>query len=80
MRPGRDIAVTCCDDHSLLSKMWADLSRASFDRFAMGRAAAAMMLAVLEGDAAGSRSHILPTTWIPGSTCPGAVTETRTTT
>jgi DNA-binding LacI/PurR family transcriptional regulator len=64
--PGHHAAVASCDDRAWYARHWPQLSRASFDRFAMGAAAAHLMLDQLaQPTASGARRRIVPD-WIPG--------------
>ncbi len=48
--PGRDFALTCCDDSNELEVQMPALTRTRFNRSSMGDAAARMMLQQIEGD------------------------------
>lgn len=49
LRPTPDFGLVCCDDYFHSGNIqWPELSRVSFDRFAMGRMAAEMMLKILD--------------------------------
>ncbi|MCK6487207.1 MAG: LacI family transcriptional regulator [Planctomycetes bacterium] len=66
--PGRDYGLACCDDARGITASWPDLARASFDRFDLGLAAAAMLLRLLDGDPAGCASQTIAPQWIAGAT------------
>ena len=67
-----DFGLCCCDDGDDVTRMWPNLCRVKFDRFDMGRRAAAMMLRRLAGtDAEALRSERVPVRWLPGSTATG---------
>jgi LacI family gluconate utilization system Gnt-I transcriptional repressor len=49
LAPGSDLALVGLDDGQDLVQFWPGLSRMRFDRYAMGRAAAAMLIATVRG-------------------------------
>jgi len=65
--PGRDYSLACCEGLHDTNLIWPELSRVSFDRKAMGAAAADGMFAMISGKDAQSRLFIGD--WIEGSTC-----------
>ncbi|HEV7300642.1 MAG TPA: LacI family DNA-binding transcriptional regulator [Tepidisphaeraceae bacterium] len=72
--PGWDYGLVCCDDANQIVEQWPTLSRASFERFAIGKMAAGMMLERLSKDPdsmSGGASVLVPTRWRAGSTAWG---------
>ncbi len=74
-RIGHDLPLACCDDLGIWGRHWPHLSRARFDRFAMGQRAARMLLATLDGDSP-VPSFVSRPTWTRGD---GADPELRST-
>lgn len=66
LRPGRDLAIACCDDSAQLNRHWPDLARARFDRYAFGFTAAGMAADAVAGVATPSR--LVTTSWHDGAT------------
>lgn len=46
--PGRDFGLACCDDSQMIAQFFPTLARARFDRYALGRQAAQMLLRRIE--------------------------------
>jgi DNA-binding LacI/PurR family transcriptional regulator len=67
LSPGQDFALASCDDRGWYDQRWPHLARAQFDRFAMGRHAAEMMLERLEGSGRRLESYIEKPAWIAGT-------------
>ena len=65
-RIGHDLALACCDDLGVWERHWPNLSRARFDRYAMGQRAARMLLATLDGNSP-VPSFVSPPTWTRGN-------------
>lgn len=59
-------ALACCDDRGWYAHRFNQLSRAVFDRFAMGRCAAEMMLDLLDDASGGVPSRQVRPVWHPG--------------
>lgn len=55
LAPGKDIAIACCDDAQDLRDAWPEIPRVAFDRYALGVAAAELLVARLAGRQAPSR-------------------------
>lgn len=68
---GRDFGLMCCEDSKYIRDNWPGLSRASFDRFDMGRTAADMMIQLLSSRKTEPQQVIMPVHWIPGNTAWG---------
>jgi DNA-binding LacI/PurR family transcriptional regulator len=66
--PGRDFGLVCCDDSASFLEVWPQLSRASFDRNALGKKAAEMILKRLENPYQPTHSVIDRPEWIEGTT------------
>jgi len=66
--PCRDYGLVCCDSTYDMSCSFSTLSRVLFDRFAMGRQVAEMMLQTLQHPESPCVSHLLPVQWYPGGT------------
>ena len=64
----RDFGLCCCDDSDDVGNVWPGLSRVSFDRYAMGQRAGAMLLRLLEDADADCPSEVLGGHWIAGDT------------
>lgn len=58
LAPGRDITIACCDDAQDLRDAWPGIPRVAFDRYALGVAAAELLVARLAGQP--SPSRLLP--------------------
>jgi LacI family transcriptional regulator len=67
--PGYDFGLVCCDDSHDLHRQWPGLSRATFNRFGMGKGAAEMLIDLIEGRECPSRK--LSSRWQPGNTAWG---------
>jgi LacI family transcriptional regulator len=67
--PGYDFGLVCCDDSHDLHRQWPGLSRSTFNRFAMGKGAAEMLIDLIEGRECPSRK--LSSRWQPGNTAWG---------
>lgn len=73
LRVPRDLSILALDDNASIIEMWPDLGRITFDRYAMGRLAAEMMLTTLDGQCADPPSvnfqqhHLLGRTFAPPS-------------
>lgn len=67
----RDFGLCSCDDGYDVTSMWPGLSRASFDRYAMGVAAAEMMRDRLERPDDDCPSRTIACHWVPGHTAWG---------
>lgn len=67
---GEDFGLACCDRTPDVSRNWPELAGLPFDRMALGRRAAEMMLAVLEEDTRAPKSVLLPSVWHAGATLP----------
>lgn len=65
---GRDYALACCDDWYGFRRQFPQLSRASYDRFALGQRAARMLLERLRDPDAASPSYIDTPIWHVGTT------------
>jgi LacI family transcriptional regulator len=65
---GRDFALACCDELAAWEFQWPNLARSSFDRFAMGRQAALMMLQRLKEPTSGAESWVSRPVWRDGAT------------
>jgi DNA-binding LacI/PurR family transcriptional regulator len=71
-RVGRDFGLLCCEDSGYIHDNWPGLSRASFDRFQMGKAAADLMLDLLPRPQNDDPKNLtLPVHWLPGNTAWG---------
>ena len=71
-RIGRDFGMVCCEDSKYISDNWPGLSRSSFDRNAMGKTAADLMLELLNKKRKTEpRDILMPVRWIPGNTAWG---------
>jgi len=68
---GQHFGLMCCDDAKQLDRMWPGLSRVTFDRYAMGMKAAAMMLNLIEKPDGAVPSVLLKNRWQPGNTAWG---------
>ncbi|MHB1158529.1 MAG: LacI family DNA-binding transcriptional regulator [Phycisphaerales bacterium] len=66
--PCRDYGLVCCDSTYDMSCSFSTLSRVLFDRFAMGRQVAEMMLQMLQHPESKIASHLVPVQWYPGGT------------
>lgn len=66
--PCRDYGLVCCDSTYDMSCSFSTLSRVLFDRFAMGRQVAEMMLQTLQHPESRCVSHLFPVQWYPGGT------------
>ncbi len=64
--PGQQFGLACCDEDDDLRIAWPGLSRAAFDRWAMGHQAGHMLLNMIEGGEADSVR--IDVQWIPGHT------------
>jgi len=64
----RDFGLCSCDDGADISLMWPDLSRPSFDRYAMGKLAARMIIQQLEEPETPANSISVDSQWVPGAT------------
>jgi LacI family transcriptional regulator len=64
---GRDFALASCAEELECSQTWPWLSRVSFDRQALGRQAAEMMLALLNGKTR-VPSTVIQSEWVEGET------------
>jgi DNA-binding LacI/PurR family transcriptional regulator len=71
LRPGVDYGLMSTDDWQHLNRYWPDLSRATFDRFAMGVAAAAMALRMVDDGPDACPSRLMPGPFHPGDTARG---------
>jgi DNA-binding LacI/PurR family transcriptional regulator len=71
LRVGRDYGLAGCEDNSELWHAMNVVSRMGFDRGAMGRHAAGMMLNLLDKPDAPPPSVELRDEWIAGETTPG---------
>lgn len=69
--PAYDFGLACCDESSEIRRYWPGLSRATFDHYEMGLAAARMMLARLGDSASASPSQQFTSTWKAGNTAWG---------
>lgn len=69
-RPGEDFGTICCEDTPEIGLSWPGLARMEFDRLAMGRRAAEMMLSALAdpSDASAIESLKLRSRLIEGQT------------
>lgn len=65
---GRDYALGCCDDWYGFQRQFPQLSRATYDRFALGERAARMLLEQLGKPDIIQPSHIDVPTWHAGTT------------
>ena len=71
-RVGKDFGLLCCEDSGYIQDNWPGLSRASFDRFELGRMAADMMLDLLPKPRNNEPKRLVqPIHWIPGNTAYG---------
>ena len=68
LRWGVDYSISSADDAADLDWWWPELTRVRFDRLAMGQAAAEMMVARLNDDAAGRTSRVITGGLVTGST------------
>jgi len=64
----RDFGLVCCDSSQETDRLFPRLSRVSFNRFEMGRVAAAMMLSMIEQEDKPATSRTLRGSWIEGAT------------
>lgn len=71
LNPPYDFGLVTCDDGYDIQTMWPGLSRASFDRFGMGLAAAEMLINVIDEPAKPVPSRVLDVHWRPGNTAWG---------
>jgi LacI family transcriptional regulator len=69
--PGYDFGIVSCDDTRDTAVRWPGLSRARYDRLALGRKAAEMMIALLENPQAPCPSQIVASRWLPGNSAWG---------
>ncbi|MEM6332181.1 MAG: LacI family DNA-binding transcriptional regulator [Planctomycetota bacterium] len=68
-RPGIDFGLACCDDLRELDHMWRELSRVSFDRYALGCQGAQALLDWIEGGRI-PKSQKVTGRWIAGTLLP----------
>jgi len=64
---GEDFGIACCDLVGDVEWNWPSLSGVIFDRMALGRRSAEMMLAILEGGDRAPESVLLPSQWHAGT-------------
>ncbi|MEM6391530.1 MAG: LacI family DNA-binding transcriptional regulator [Planctomycetota bacterium] len=64
---GQDLAIVCCDDTQEFAVTWPELSRARFDRFQLGQAAAQMLIDRID-EQQPQPSQELEADWEPGET------------
>jgi DNA-binding LacI/PurR family transcriptional regulator len=64
---GGPLPIACANDSEDCQRIWPGLARVGCDRYALGREAAAMLLAQLAGEPPLSRA--LRGSWIPGDSC-----------
>lgn len=67
-RWGIDYSISSADDAADVNWWWPELTRVQFDRIAMGRIAAEMMVAKLNGNVDTSRSRCIRGEYLPGAT------------
>lgn len=67
---GDDFGLACCDNSGDILANWPSLSGVRFDRIELGKRAAEMMLALLEGGEE-PKSLLLPSAWHGGETLGG---------
>ena len=68
---GRDFGLCAAEDTPDLAHTWPALARVAFDRRRLGRIAAEMMVAQLDGDGDPGPSRVLEDAWVPGRTLAG---------
>ncbi len=66
--PGRDFALACCDDSNEFAVQMPTLTRVRFNRFGMGRKAAAMMLEQIDGNGSVPQSVLIKDELVTGTT------------
>ncbi len=71
LRVGHDVGLMSCDDSHEIWRHWRGLSRVRFDRFDLGRRAAAMMLERIETPGRPLPSVRMPVDWFVGNTAWG---------
>lgn len=71
LRPGRDLGLGCCDDMRQMDRWWPQLSRVTFPRYEMGRRAAEMLNAWIDGGEAPVSGRLV------GELVPGATLARR---
>lgn len=67
---GRDVGLVSLDDESGFEDSFPELSRISFPRIEIGRIAAEMLIAKIEGNEEMQKSVIVKGQWLAGSTTP----------
>ena len=65
---GRDYQLACCDDTETFVREFPMLSRASYNRFELGKKAARMMIETLRNPQAGAPSVVSRPEWLAGAT------------
>jgi DNA-binding LacI/PurR family transcriptional regulator len=71
LQVGRHFGLASCDDSNQTAQLWPDLSRFTFDRYALGLRAAELMQQILVAPSVAQPSQTIGGEWIPGTTAPG---------
>jgi DNA-binding LacI/PurR family transcriptional regulator len=75
LRPGHDYGLMCTDDWQHLNRYWPDLTRVGFNRFGMGKAAAAMALRMIDKGANACPSSLQPNALHVGASAWGPIND-----